>query len=145
MAVEPEHAAGRLTFEDIAYYFCTLACARANSPATPNASCADPAPSLTRLRRGQSLRTRQPNALYGQTPGAYPWHDKSRTQPAQRLRPPTRLKRASPQPQPRRSCWLSRARRGTPCCPGSRRRQASARQLHTADRRRRSEAATSPA
>jgi adenylate cyclase len=27
MAVDPEHAAGRLTFEDIAYYFCTLACA----------------------------------------------------------------------------------------------------------------------
>jgi adenylate cyclase len=27
MAVEPEHAAGRLIFEDSAYFFCTLACA----------------------------------------------------------------------------------------------------------------------
>lgn len=27
MAVDPEHAAGRLIFEDIAYFFCTLACA----------------------------------------------------------------------------------------------------------------------
>jgi YHS domain-containing protein len=27
MAVDPEHAAGRLTFEDTAYFFCTLTCA----------------------------------------------------------------------------------------------------------------------
>jgi class 3 adenylate cyclase/YHS domain-containing protein len=27
MAVDPEHAAGRLIFEDTAYYFCTLTCA----------------------------------------------------------------------------------------------------------------------
>jgi class 3 adenylate cyclase/YHS domain-containing protein len=29
MAVDPEHAAGRLIFEDAAYFFCTLACAAA--------------------------------------------------------------------------------------------------------------------
>jgi YHS domain-containing protein len=27
MAVDPEHAVGRLTFDDTAYFFCTLACA----------------------------------------------------------------------------------------------------------------------
>jgi YHS domain-containing protein len=27
MAVDPEHAAGRLTYEDTAYFFCSLACA----------------------------------------------------------------------------------------------------------------------
>jgi YHS domain-containing protein len=27
MAVDPEHAVGRLTFEEAAYFFCTLACA----------------------------------------------------------------------------------------------------------------------
>jgi YHS domain-containing protein len=27
MAVEPDHAAGRLTYEGVAYFFCTLACA----------------------------------------------------------------------------------------------------------------------
>ena len=29
MAVDPEHAAGRLTYEDTTYYFCTLDCAGA--------------------------------------------------------------------------------------------------------------------
>ncbi|MBX5469582.1 MAG: YHS domain-containing protein [Thermoleophilaceae bacterium] len=29
MAVDPEHAAGRLVFEDTVYFFCTLACAAA--------------------------------------------------------------------------------------------------------------------
>lgn len=29
MAVDPDHAAGRLTYEDTAYFFCTLACAGA--------------------------------------------------------------------------------------------------------------------
>ena len=29
MAVGPEHAAGRLTYEDTTYYFCTLDCAGA--------------------------------------------------------------------------------------------------------------------
>jgi YHS domain-containing protein len=27
MAVDPDHAAGRLIYEDTAYFFCTLACA----------------------------------------------------------------------------------------------------------------------
>jgi hypothetical protein len=42
MAVDPEHAVGRLIFEDTAYFFCTLTCA-AESPRTPNDSSADSA------------------------------------------------------------------------------------------------------
>ncbi|MGN6167832.1 MAG: YHS domain-containing protein [Solirubrobacteraceae bacterium] len=29
MVVDPDHAAGRLTYNDTAYYFCTLTCAGA--------------------------------------------------------------------------------------------------------------------
>jgi YHS domain-containing protein len=82
MAVDPEHAVGRLIFEDTAYFFCTLACALEFAQ-HPNASSAD---SLAATERdGRTSCDQARNATYGEPPVAYPWYDKSRKQPRQRL------------------------------------------------------------
>ncbi len=38
MVVDPRHAAGRLVYEDTAYFFCSLTCAGESSPPVPSAT-----------------------------------------------------------------------------------------------------------
>jgi YHS domain-containing protein len=64
MAVDPERSAGRLTYEDTAYFFCSLACdvefARQPERAFPTRREASPRPIASLSGRCRSARRSQP-------------------------------------------------------------------------------------